>query len=585
MWHQVREVHSQTVNSWLDQYEARAPHAILDVGSETFARIRVQLRSGGPATLALTTAESVPEIHRYNRRTSDVVQLQDGETFVTSPSGFRYVKVMALSAQGGTLHLEPVVVQHIRHPVEQAGRFACSDPLLDQVWAVSAHTLHLCMQNEIWDAIKRDQLPWMGDLATSALAAYHVFGDARLVRRSLAVLSELGPGHARPLEKQVYPGLRAVWRAVDGELNGIPSYTMWWVVGLADYVRYTGDRTLVLEYAPELIAALQHIARHVGRDGLWHFYRKGRQEEWAPLNAAECEMCCHLLACLAMGLGTDLLASLGRLDAAEYCSALRMRMVEAVRRAWIEKDLARVEGGQHGDMRWSHHVYAMAIRSGCLLPNEAAMLFGRIRDTEQAFPMTYWHRFSDLDAAALVGEVQWALDYMRLHWGSALEAGMTTLWETFDPAWLGDDPHGVSIVTGESATYGGYRTSHCHSCSAGPAAWLHTAVLGVRPAKAGLTAIDFSPALGDLAWAEGTIPTPRGPVHVSLRRQEEGRPRATLMVPRGIEVRVQERAQQAWEIEISYLSTATASDESPFPRTSRPGKASGHDRDSDRGSP
>ena len=61
MWHQVREIHSQVVNSWLDQYEARAPHAVLDVGSETFARLRVQLRSGGPAILALTTGESVPE--------------------------------------------------------------------------------------------------------------------------------------------------------------------------------------------------------------------------------------------------------------------------------------------------------------------------------------------------------------------------------------------------------------------------------------------------------------------------------------------------------------------------------------------
>ena len=104
------------------------------------------------------------------------------------------------------------------------------------------------------------------------------------------------------------------------------------------------------------------------------------------------------------------------------------------------------------------------------------------------------------------------------------------------------------MVAGESATYGGYRTAHCRGSSAGPAAWLHTAVLGVVPDKAGFAAIRFAPALGDLEWAKGTIPTPHGPIQVSLRRREGARPRAELTVPDGIEVRVQEHTRQAWEI-------------------------------------
>jgi hypothetical protein len=556
MWHLVREVHSRTVNSWLDQFEARAPHAILDLGSDTFARVRVQLRSGGPAMLALTTGESVPETHRYDRRITDVFELRDGESFITSPAGFRYVKLVALSTQSGTLIVEPLQVQHIRYPAAPVGQFSCSDLLLDQVWAVSVHTFHLCMQNEIWDATKRDQLPWMADLATEALVAYHVFGDARLVRRSLAVLSELGPAPARPLPQQLYPGLQAVWKTEGSELNNIPSYTMWWIVGLADYVRYTGDHSLVQEYASELIATLQHIAAHVGPDGLWHFFRGRNAVDWAPISPLECETCCHLLACLAMGLGTSLFASLGRLDAAEYCSALWRQMVDAARHAWIDEELSGLRrpdsSGGSDDARsppgWSHHVYAMAIRSGCLTPQEAATLFAHIRVAEPPFRMTYWHRYADLDAAARVGEVQWGLDYLRRHWGQALEAGMTAFWETFDPAWLGDDPHGVSMVAGESATYGGYRTAHCHGSSASPAAWLHTAVLGVVPDKAGFAAIQFAPALGDLEWARGTVPTPHGPIQVSLRRREGTRPVAEVTVPDGVEVRVPDSTRQAWVI-------------------------------------
>lgn len=565
-WHQVRDAYSRQVNSWLDQYEARAPHAVLDVGNETFGRIRVRLKRGGPAILALTTGESEPEVHRYDRRSTDVFTLNDGQSFITTPIGFRYVKLIALSSAPGMLDVEPLTVQHIRHPARQVGRFQCSDPLLDRIWEACARTLHLCMQNEVWDAIKRDQLPWMGELATEAITAYHIFDDARLVRRTLSVLAELGPAPARPLEKQIYPGLQAVWKSEDGEINGIPSYTLWWVIGLADYVRYTGDRSLLVEYTPELLATLRHIARHVGSDGLWHLRKNRNIEAWKPLSLAGCEACSHLLACLALSRGIELVASLGRLDAADYCSALWMHMADAARRAWFYSDLHALQSATAGerprphiqpvlqmpiegqDTGPAHHAYAMAIRSGCLTAQEAERLFRRTQVSDPPYPMTYWHRCSDLEAAAWVGQIEWGLDYIRKHWGSALEAGLPTLWETFDPSWLGHDPHGVSIVTGESATYGGYRTSHCHGSAAGPAAWLHRAVLGIVPTRDGFAAIRFSPALGDLEWAEGTIPTPRGPIHVSLRRRPRAPHSATLALPPGIEVQVDERVLQAWEI-------------------------------------
>jgi len=566
-WHQVRAIHSQQCNSWLDQYEARAPHAVLDAGENTFGRVRVRLKRGGPVILALTTGESIPEIHRYDRRATDVFTLSDGESFVTTPTGFRFVKLIALSSTQGMLDVEPLVIQHIRHPVEPAGQFKCSDPILDDIWEVCAHTLHLCMQNEIWDGTKRDQLPWMGELVAEALSAYHVFGDARLVRRSLAVLAELGPAPARPLDEQVYPGLQAVWKTEGGELNGIPAYTLWWVVGLADYVRYTGDRSLAAEYVPELLATLRHIARHVASDGLWHLRRNRNTQAWTPPSVTSCETCLHLLACLALAEGTKLAASLGRLEVAEYGSVLWEHLVDAARRAWFGSDLATLRSApaappSHSPHRRildlpaagqelapTHHAYAMAIRSGCLSSTEAAEMFDRLQASVPPYPMTYWHRYADLEAAAQVGQIRWGLDYLRQHWGSALMAGMPTLWETFDPSWLGPDPHGMSIVHGESATYGGYRTAHCYGGAAGPAAWLHRAVLGVTPAKDGFAAIRFSPALGDLEWAEGSIPSPHGPIYVSLRQRSGARPSAEITVPKDVELQISPEIQSAWEVQ------------------------------------
>jgi hypothetical protein len=533
-WYRTREAHSMTNNTWLDLFEVRAPHIVFDAGSETFARLAVRVHSGGPAILALTTGESLNEVHRYHRRVTDIFSLQDGESFITAPTGFRYAKVIVLSSGREAVHLEPVEIQHIHYPVDAAGSFSCSDPELEAIWNLSALTAHLCMQTEIWDGIKRDQLPWMGDLYTEAVAIYHAFGDFRLARRSLAILAEIGPAPDRPLADRRYPGLHSVWKAPggtpygpqSGDINGIPAYTLWWLIGLSDYVRYSGDRSLVEELGEELEATLTHVAGWVDEDGVWRLKGGWDFIDWAPVAAGERAVYCHLLACRALRLGAQLLQAAGRQG--KGYEQLADKMAEAARRNWWQDG--------RGSFGASHHVNAAAISSGILSPNEAAALFEQTLAPDPPLSMTYWHRFLDLNAAAEVGQVQWGLDAIRKYWGLALKTGMTTLWEAFDPAWMGDDPHAVSMVGAEYARYGGYETSLCHGWSAGPAAWLHTAMLGIQPNAFGYTKVNFTPHLGDLAWANGAIPTPHGPIFVSLWREPDGAQLAEIRSPVEIEL-------------------------------------------------
>jgi alpha-L-rhamnosidase len=540
LWEYTHKAQALAHNAWLELFAQRAPFAVYDLGAETFARVRLTLRGGGSAILAVSTGESLPEVHTYSRRFTDIFSLRDGETFTTTPAGFRYIKLTALSSGGEAATIEPLEVQHIRYPAEQIGSFRCDDPVLTRVWALSARTLWLCLQNEVWDGIKRDQRAWMGDLWVEALVAYHLFADQRLVRHTLAVLAELGPGPARPLEQQRYPGLLASWKTTTGDINDIPSYTLWWVIGLADYLRYTGDHSLIEEVAGDLAATLEHVASWVGEDGIWRFQSGWDFVDWAPLSAAEREVFCHLLACQVLTLGADLLEGAGR-PVAPYRAA-HVRMVDAARAAWWR--------GGDATLGAAHHLHAMAIRSGVLTDAEAALLFDRHLAGDPPMTMTYWHRYADLDAARRVGRVQWGLDSIRRHWGQALQVGMTTLWEAFDAAWIGPDPHGATMIGAEFGRYGGYETSLCHGWSAGPAAWLHEAILGVRPVQSGFTVFDFIPSLGDLQWAEGSIPTPHGAITVSLHREEGARFAARLTLPPGVEPHVPAHVTERWQVVI-----------------------------------
>ena len=59
----------------------------------------------------------------------------------------------------------------------------------------------------------------------------------------------------------------------------------------------------------------------------------------------------------------------------------------------------------------------------------------------------------------------------------------------------------------------GYFVSLCHGWSSGPTSWLTERVLGIRPTSGGFKTADIAPDLGDLSWAEGDVPTPRGLIH------------------------------------------------------------------------
>jgi hypothetical protein len=99
-----------------------------------------------------------------------------------------------------------------------------------------------------------------------------------------------------------------------------------------------------------------------------------------------------------------------------------------------------------------------------------------------------------------------------------LDQGATTGWESCD---LKPD--------------GGWRKpiiSRCHGWGGTAAYLLPRYVLGIRPAAPGFARVEVHPQLGDLAWARGVVPTPRGEIRVEL----DGRGGGRIAAPAGVEV-------------------------------------------------
>ena len=90
-----------------------------------------------------------------------------------------------------------------------------------------------------------------------------------------------------------------------------------------------------------------------------------------------------------------------------------------------------------------------------------------------------------------------------------LRLGATSFWELYNPAEEGEAHYAMYERR--------FGKSLCHAWGASPAYLLGRYYLGVAPTSPGFATYDVRPDLGGLDWMEGDVPTPSGPVHVSVR--------------------------------------------------------------------
>ena len=419
-------------------------------------------------------------------------------------SGFRFCLIEAADVA------RPVAISEVRallsvRDLPYLGRFQCDDERLNRIWATGAWTVHLNMQDYLWDGIKRDRLVWLGDMhpETSTIAA--VFGANDVVPRSLDLSRDVTPATA--------------W------MSTISSYSMWWVLIHEQWYQHTGDSAYLAQQKAYLQELLPRLAAAVGADG--HETLDGvRFLDW-PSSANPLGVTAGLQALLVMTLesGARLLHLLGDAAGAGLCAAAAARG-------------RRVVPPHHGS------------KSGAALLVLADMLDARrtaadLLTVGGAQGVSTFYGFYVLQALAKAGAIDAALDIVSTYWGAMLDRGATSFWEDFSLDWLAGSgridevvPAGVKDLHGDYGAYCYERLRHslCHGWASGPTAWMSQHVLGIQPAQPGFRQVRIAPQLGRLKWAEGAYPTPCGAIAVRHERQADGSVKSTISVPAGVTV-------------------------------------------------
>ena len=500
--------------------DSTVPGFVLDFGKEVAGRIEIE-GDGGAALVG--TGESREEAMKAPRGGTHSLELTTGHMTATPWSAFRYAKVAfpALSAAGadrGPVFIRSISVNHKYYPVNYKGRFDCSDPLLTRIWYTGAYTAHLCMQEDIWDAPKRDRARWMGDQHVAGAVINIAFADKFLM-------------------EQTMDRLRAETQTADERLphshvNGIPGYSCAWICGLADFHRHIGDMVYLKRQHDHIVSTIEYFHGELDARGLFANNRKAWPfVDWAPDFNADgplARQATHFFIIKAAKEAVFLLRELGDDANAAKCKDFANDLSGAA-----QKYYKRADGFTFSDRRQDN---SMAIYSGLTTPEQSREIYDRIlapgNSSWSRVATPYYNNYV-IYAMSLAGHNMDTLDFIRRYWGGMLAEGATSWWEGYDPSWEKSDFH--AHLQADNGT--GYFVSLAHGWSAGPTSWLTERVLGVRPTSGGFKTAEIVPDLGGLAWAEGDIPAPEGTIHV--RAEAKGRDTTVeVTIPKGVDALV-----------------------------------------------
>lgn len=190
--------------------------------------------------------------------------------------------------------------------LKPAGRFSCSDSRLNQIWETGAYTVQLNMQEYLWDGIKRDRLVWVGDMHPEVSTVRSVFGYDACVPKSLDLIRDETPQDA--------------W------MNGIPSYSMWWIIIHHDWYLQNGDLTYLRSQKDYLKALLRRLAGAIAPDGTYRFENAWDFVDWSSSQTQYAAAGIHGVLSMALETGAALCGFLDEQEMAGTCLMARERL-------------------------------------------------------------------------------------------------------------------------------------------------------------------------------------------------------------------------------------------------------------------
>jgi len=493
------------------------PGILLDYGKEIHGGVKISMGirpSKTPLKLRIRFGESVSEAMsdiggKFNATNEHslrdfIVEVPWLGSVEIGETGFRFIRIDVVEARENA-PIKSVEAAFVYRDLDYLGSFESNNKRLNDIWMTGAYTVHLNMQNYLWDGIKRDRLVWVGDMHPEVMTINTVFGKNSIVPKSLDLARD-----QHPLPQ---------W------MNTISSYSMWWLIIHKNWYDYHGDLAYLKEQEAYIIALLDQLSTFIDKDNK-EILNGGRFLDW-PTSTDPKAVHAGLQAMMIMTFeaGSEMMETLGRND-------LKKKYQKICKRLKKHKP----EGNT------SKQAASLMVLADL---EKAKKINTEILKKDGVQNMSTFYGYYILEAMAKANDYQGAIDVISEYWGGMLDLGATTFWEDFNIAEgkisgrIDELPRQnvADIHTDFGAfCYVGLRHSLAHGWASGPTSWLTQYVLGVNVSDGGNT-VTIKPHLGNLEFVKGTFPTKFGVLKISHKKNAKGKVISIIDAPDGLKVK------------------------------------------------
>ena len=455
-----------------------------DMGKEVLGIVEIHHTNKRPSLfVGETLYEAENEDPLHFEQLLELAETKEGyESRV--PLAFRYLRIKGAP--------EGEIKVRAQYPsLAYKGAFA-ADEELTRIYLTGAYTLKLCTRNFAVDGIKRDRLPWMGDLAVSMMSNASSFGAKEVVRATLRVLESGDPAKCR-------------------DINGIVDYSLWQLICHDRYQLYFKDLPFLREEYGILVKRVEDLLARRNETGFLEKDCSWLLIDWCKDTKEEKFSALQILFYWALKCAARL--------AERVEDPLHKEMWEKEAQLLKEKIYSHFfvpeKGIFAGDLKKStfrRHGNMFAILSE-LAQEEEAKRIAQVLAEEKLPPIgTPYMGIMESWALAKAGLRQEALKKIRRTWGGMLKEGATTFFEAYDETLQGEKLYEF---------YGRpYGLSCCHAWGSGPVFLLPLILSGIEPLKDGWEEFTISPMEG-VKELFVTLPTPQGTIQYNVENGKE----------------------------------------------------------------
>ena len=411
-------------------------YLLIDLGKETVGIPVLEFVSQTPQQILVQWGEDLQNGHVRrlieNRDFSFTYRAKTGENQFENPLlriGCRFLEVITE---------QPITalyfgVRPVQYPVDTMP-FALSDPLDHEIYDTCVSTLKCCLMDHYVDTPWREQCLYAFDARNQMLCGYYAFADqnAAYARANLKLIAQ----------DRREDGLLAITYPCGVDLT-IPSFSLFWVKAVREYMTHTADVSLGVEVYPKLRQVMDvfHsqwcdglILRFSGKNH-WNFY------DWSPcmegnLHGEERSEPDLMLGCLFL-IALQELSQIEKMigQASDSYQGIMEKTRFAIRNAFLNEESGFFFTAI-GENRYTALGNAMAVLAGVTNPDESCyicqhLLSEELIECSLSMKTFLYDAMIQTDRKAFAPVV---LDRIRGDYGKMLDAGTTTVWETADGA-------------------------------------------------------------------------------------------------------------------------------------------------------